>query len=213
MSVGNHTVTANYSGDSGYSSSADNIIVVVSAAPPPSFSISGPNVTVMRGATTGNTSTITVTPSGSFTGSVALTAQVTGSPAGAQYAPTFSFGATSPISITDTNPKTATLTIGTTAATTAALALPARPGLRWLPVGGATLAGLLLLFVPTRRRNWRALLGMVALLALFASLSACGGGVSSSTSIAGTTQGAYTIIITGSSGTTSASKTITLTVQ
>jgi hypothetical protein len=38
---------------------------------------------VAPGATTGNTSTITVTPTGGFTGSVALTAALTTSPSGA----------------------------------------------------------------------------------------------------------------------------------
>ena len=85
---------------------------------PPGFTVSGAAVTVAPGATTGNTSTITVTPAGGFTGSVALTAAVTSGPANAQYPPTLSFGSTSPVSITGTAAGTATLTISTTASST-----------------------------------------------------------------------------------------------
>jgi hypothetical protein len=80
--------------------------------PPPSFTISGTGVTVTRGATTGNTSTITVTPAGSFTGSITLTAAVTSSPSGAVDPPTLSFGTTMPIDMTAANPETATLIAG-----------------------------------------------------------------------------------------------------
>ncbi len=186
-------------------------------AAPATFTVTGTNVTVTRGAATSNTSTITVTPSGGFTGSVSLSAQIISSPAGAQYAPTLSFGSTSPVSITDANAKAATLTITTTAAS-AALALPTRPGSPWLPASGAALAGLLLLFLPTRRHIRRGLLCIFALLGIFACLTACGGGSGSSGtggggSIAGTTTGAYTITITGASGATTATSNITLTVQ
>jgi len=67
----------------------------------PSFTVSGTAVTVSApGVTIGNTSTITVTPTGGFTGGVVLTAVVTNSPNGAQYMPTLSFGSTSPVGIT-----------------------------------------------------------------------------------------------------------------
>jgi hypothetical protein len=82
----------------------------------PGFTITGTAVTVTPGATTGNTSSIAVTPSGGFTGSVALTAAVTSSPSGALEPPTLSFGSTSPVSITGAAAGTATLTISTTAA-------------------------------------------------------------------------------------------------
>jgi len=64
-----------------------------------SFGITGASVTVVPGATAGNTSIVSVTPAGGFIGSVALTAAVTSSPADAQYQPTLSFGATTPVSI------------------------------------------------------------------------------------------------------------------
>jgi len=71
----------------------------VTVTGPPGFTITGTAVTLTAGATTGNTSTITVTPSGGFTGSVALTAAVTSSPSGAVDPPTLSFGSTSSVNI------------------------------------------------------------------------------------------------------------------
>jgi hypothetical protein len=82
----------------------------------PSFTLSGTAVSVPM-AGTGATSTVTVTPAGGFTGSVALTATVTSSPAGAASLPTSSFGSTSPVSITGTGAGTAALSVSTTAAT------------------------------------------------------------------------------------------------
>ncbi len=122
--IGIDTLTVAYSGDNYYQSATGTATVTVT----PGFTISGGAVTVSPGATTGNTSTITVTPSRGFIGSVAMTAAITSEPSGAQDLPTLSFGATSPVAITGASAGTATLTITTTAATSAALLRPARPG-------------------------------------------------------------------------------------
>ena len=188
------------------------------------FSISGTSVSVVSGATTGNTSTITVTPSGGFTGIVALSAAITSSPTGSQNPPTLSFGSTTPVSITGFGSGTATLTITTKAATSAALTYPRRPGTPWY-AGGSAPACLLLIVIPAhRRRSWT----MLGMLALFVSLSsgalACGGSLGSGGGsggggsgggggTAGTTAGSYTITVTGNSGTLSQTGTVTLTVQ
>ena len=184
----------------------------------PSFSIMGTPVNVAPGATTGNTSTITLTPSGGFTGGAALTASVASSPAGAQYPPTLSFGSTSPVNITGATGGAATLTITTTAATIGALSYPKRPGVPWYPAGGAALACLLLFGRPTRRSKWRTMSGMLAFfIALTGGVMACGGGGNggggSGGGIAGTTAGTYTITVTGASGATTAIGTVSLTVQ
>jgi len=182
------------------------------------FSVSGTAVSITPGATTGNTSTITVTPSGGFTGSVTLTAVITG-PAGAQDPPTVSFGTTSPVSITGANAGTATLTITTTAPTSAVLAHPERHGFRW-NAGGTTLAfGLLFgmgIGIPGRRRSWRTRLGApVLLVVLIAGLLACGSGSGGGGGggNSGTTPGTYTVTVTGTSGSTTAVGTFKLTVQ
>ena len=222
LATGSDTLTASYTPDSNSSSTYSNAsgtsaAVTVTSPASSNFTVSGTAVTLAPGATTGNTSNITVTPAGGFTGSVALTASVTSSPAGAQYLPSLSFGSTSPASITGTSAGTATLTITTTAATSAALVHPKRPGVPWYAAGGATLACILLFGIPARRRSWQTMLGMVALLvALTGGVLACGGGGSTGgggTKNPGTTAGTYTVTVTGTSVSTTATGTVTLTVQ
>jgi subtilase family serine protease len=180
----------------------------------PCFILDGVSVTVTPGAITANTSTITITPGGGFTGNVALTTAITSSPVDAQYPPTLSFGSTTPVSITGASAGTATLTVSTTAPTTATLSYPAHPGNPWYVTGGVTLACLLLIGIPTRRRGWRAMLGMLALLVVLAGgVIACGGGSGGGGGNPGTTLGTYTITVTGISGTITATNTISLTVQ
>jgi hypothetical protein len=82
-----------------------------------SFSLSnGGGISIAPGATTNNTSTITVTPANSFTGTVTLSCSVTG-PSGATSPTTCALSPTS-VSITDTNAQQSTLTATTTSTTT-----------------------------------------------------------------------------------------------
>jgi 6-phosphogluconolactonase (cycloisomerase 2 family) len=84
-----------------------------------SFSLTNSGgISVSAGATSGNTSIITVTPSSSFTGSVALTCAVTTSLSSPVSAATCSLSPTS-VSISGTTAETATLTATTTSTTTA----------------------------------------------------------------------------------------------
>jgi subtilase family serine protease len=224
LAVGADTLSGTYTPDAAsstiYKGASGSGAVTITAPPPPSFTIKGAAVTVFAGATTGNTSTITVAPVGGFTGSVALTAAVTSSPAGAVHPPTFSF-APSPVPIAGGSNGTATLTISTTAATTTAMAHPDRRGAPWRAAGGAALACILLFGIPARRRNWRNMLGMLVLLALLGGgMLACGGsggnaggGGGGGTSIPGTTAGSYTVTVTGAAGTETETCTVNLTVQ
>lgn len=188
----------------------------------PSFTIAGTAVTVPQGATTGNVSTVTVTPVGGFTGSVALTAAVTSSPANALVPPTLSFGMTTPVNITSNRAGTAALTIATTpdkgSCFTSSVAAHRTP---LYAAGGTFLAGIFLLCIPTRNRRWRTMLGALAfLVALTGGMLACGGArmtvacpASTNVVMAGTTPGAYTITVTGTSGSTTATGTVSLTVN
>jgi hypothetical protein len=192
----------------------------VTVAPPSSrFSLAGTAVSIAPGATTGNTSTITLTPAGGFTGSVTMTAVLATSPAGAIDPPTLSFGSTSPISITGTSGGTAALTIATTASTTPPCnaANQVKPRMPWY-AGGAALACLILIGIPARRRRWQSLLGILLLsVALCGGVLACGGSGGSTAcagpTSSGTTAGTYTITVTGTSGADVATSTVTLTVQ
>jgi hypothetical protein len=190
----------------------------------PTVTVSGTNVTVAHGATSGNASTVTVTPANGFTGSVTLTAAVTSSPSGAVYPPTLSFGSTSPVAIAGAAGATATLTIATTATSGVALTEPMDRRFPWQS-SGAVLAGLLVfgISIPRRRGRFKTL-GMFGFLFLVAGgMLACGGGGGSSSGgtgggggnyIPGTTAGTYVVTVTCSSGaTTLSSGTLTLHVQ
>jgi len=217
LAVGSDTLTATYSGDSNYSPGTNTETVTVNAAQPATFTAAGTAVSLAPGATSGNISTITLTPSGGFTGSVTLTAAIASTPAGAVDLPTFSFGATSPVSITDSNAKTATMTVSTTAATSAAMHRPARPGAGLL--GGGSVLACVLLFGFSERRKWRqTMLGMLVLLALLGGgVVSCGGGGGGGggggNGNPGTTPGSYTVTVTGTSGSTTAQCTVTIQVQ
>ncbi len=184
------------------------------------FALSGTAVTVAAGATTGNTSTITITPSNGFTGSVALSATVTSSPAGAVYPPTLSLGTTNPVSITSGGAGTATLAISTTAPSMSAARYPNRPTGLWLAEGGAVVLACFVIFGDSaKRRRRQQLVAMLGLLVILASGAlACGGsgGLGNGgghQSTPGTTSGSYTITVTGVSGSVTQSTIIALTVQ
>jgi len=222
LTPGTAMLEVQYTGDGNYNPASGSASIEVTNVLP-SFAISGTNVTIAtRGATTGNVSTITVTPTAGFTGIVTLSASVTASPAGAQYLPTFNFGTTNPVQITSTTLGTATLTISTTAATHGALSYPVRGGNPWSAIGGAALGCILLIGIPGRRRRWQTFLGMAALFATLSSgILACGGGGGSSskgggnggTTVAGTTPGTYTVKIIGNSSTNTDFGVLTVTVQ
>ena len=220
VGTGTHQVDASYLGNSVYSASVSST-VGLTAVTPPSFAIAGTGVTVTAGATTGNTSTITITPAGGFTGSVALTAALTSSPNNAVDAPTFTFGATTPVSITGVAAGTATLTIATTARATGSGSCTASNStprnIPWYAGGGAVLACVFLLGIPARRRRLRNVIGMLAMLvAIAGGLLACGGSSGGGCTVPVspfTTPGNYTITVTGTSGTLTEAGTVSLTVQ
>jgi hypothetical protein len=195
--------TVNVSGTSGTLSQGTSVSVTVTGpAPVPSFALSSVAITNVTPGTPA-TSTITVTPSGGFTGAVALACAVTTSPTGATEAPTCSV--TAPPAIAGTTAVTATLTVNSTAATTAALGnqLP-----RSFVMGsGAAIASLFFLLLPNRRRRLSLLLSLITLAVFAGAMVGCGGGSTAPSSTgsgnAGTTPGAYVITITGTSGTVS----------
>lgn len=181
----------------------------VSVNPPPAFAISGgsSSLTITPGATTGNTVPITTTPSNGFTGTVNLSCSI--SPAAVSNPPTCSLSPAS-VTITGAGTQTSTLTISTTAATTAENHLKK---LLW-PSAGTALALVLMVGVPRRRRGWLTMLGVLVLSTAVGAIG-CGGGVSGGSSgTTGTAAGTYTITVTGTSGNvTGTVGTIVLTVQ
>jgi hypothetical protein len=216
LATGSDTLTASYSGDSNYTAASNTAKVTVTAATPPppvSLTITGTAVTVAPGATTHNISTITVTASSSCSCAVALTAAITSSPAGAQNPPTLSFGATTPVSLMTANTGSAILSVDTAAPGVAPhVSSDNKPS--WLPAGGAVLACVLILGIPSGRRRGQRMFGQVMLgsILLLAALSAGLLGCTSPLK-GGTTPGTYTVTVTGTSGAPTATGIVTLTVQ
>jgi trimeric autotransporter adhesin len=205
--AGAYAVTV--SGVNGTNTQTSVVNVTVNAAPTGTFALSSSgSIIVTRGATTGNTSTIAVTPSGGFTGTVSLSCAIT--PTASNAAASCSLNPTS-VNVTGASAQTVTLTVNTTAAT--AFNQPLK--LFWPSTGGAVLA-VLFFFVPRRRRNWLAMMGMLIVLVSGIAIGCGGGGIKSgggNTGNTGTTPGTYTVTVTGTSGTTSKTATVSLTVN
>jgi N-acetylneuraminic acid mutarotase len=175
---------------------------------PGSFSITGTAVSVAPGATTGNTSTITLTPSGGFNGLISLSCAIT--PRAASDPATCSMPASATISSSAT--QTVTLTVNTTPATSALN----RKRRFFRPLaGGTALACILLVGIPARRRRrWSILAMLVLLFAVVGGALGCGGGGNGGGGgNPGTTPGTYVITVTGTSGPITQTGTVSLTVQ
>ena len=213
-------VTVTITGTSGSLTETTSIALTITAEPGFTAGSGGTtSMTLTPGATTGNTGTISAAGTNGFAGTVNLTCAVSTTIANGNDPPTCSLNPAS-LSLSGTAAQTSTLTVATTAATSAALVHPGRPGIPWYAAGGATLAGLLLFGIPARRRRWQTIAGMLVLLVVLSEgLIACGsgGGGSSSgggggTPNPGTTEGTYTLTVTGTGTSSGSSASVTATV-
>ena len=211
--TGNYQVTV--TGTSGSLTATSEVGVAVAAPPPADFAVSnGGNITVTRGATSNNTSMITVQSKNSFNSAVSLTCSI--SPIAASDPATCGFDKTS-ITPAANGTATATLTITTTAATTA---MNDQKPVFWSTAGGGlALACALFFWIPKKRRSWLAMFVLLVFLASMAGM-ACGGGGGNGGGGGGggggnpgTTPGTYTVTVTGTAGSLSHNTTVSLTVQ
>jgi hypothetical protein len=212
--VGGNTAYVGFTGGTGGLSASQKIISWTYSAQStgggggsnPSFTMSGPAVSISSPGGS-NTAALTITPSGGFTGTVTLSCAVTSSPANAVDPPTCSVS--QPSAISNSQAVTATLTVNTTASQSASLG-----GSKLTLGSGFTIAALVFLFLPRRRRTWQALLGLLVFAILIAGASGC---VSSSGNVKtgglGTTAGTYTVTVTGTSGSLTENTTVAVTVQ
>jgi trimeric autotransporter adhesin len=213
---GSYTVTVT-AGSAGSLNATTSLTVNVPAnvpAAPLGFTLSSTGVTIASPGTNA-TSTITITPSGGFTGSVALSCAVTGGPMGGADAPACSVAA--PPAITRATAVTATLTVSTTAASAAThSAARVQYPPRVAAAGGALIAMASLLFFrfPIRRRKTITQLSLLPIATLISAAIGCGGTkIAAPPANPGTAPGSYTVTVTGSSGAIKATTAVTVTVN
>jgi hypothetical protein len=187
--------------------SANTIVsVTVTQSVAPGFSLSATSpVAISPGASV--TSTITATGAGGYAGTVSLSCALTTGPTGATGPPSCTVTSGSPITLSaGTATGTAIVTVTTSAPTTGSLIRPRiEKGHDATSLAGAALALLVFLGIPARRRGWRAMLGLLILLAALGGLSACGGasvnsgggGGGGGGNNTGTTAGTYTFTVSG----------------
>jgi hypothetical protein len=191
LSVGQHNITAVYTGTQGFSASTSNVVAEVISAADFSLSASPASLSVYTGEAASYT--VTIAPGAGFDLPVALTC------AQAPVTITCSF---SPSTVTGGN-WSSTLVVQTHApkSGTTTSALSAR-------LGFTALAGILLFFIPRgprrRRHIWPMFLLFLAALAAATAITACGGPGSLS---GGTQAGAQTITVAATA--TNGSQTLT----
>jgi len=213
QTVGGNTAYVGFTGGTGGLSATQKIISWTYSTQSsgggggtPSFAMNGDpaNISSPGGSTT---STVTITPSGGFTGTVTMSCAITSSPANAVDPPTCAVS--QPTAISGTQAVTSTLTINTTGSQSAANINPmAKLG------GGCALAVLVFFFLPRRRKTWQAMLGLLVFVVLIASASGCGGsGAIQTQTSPGTTAGTYTVTVTGTSGSLTENTAVSVTVK
>jgi subtilase family serine protease len=174
----------------------------------PSYTLAGTAVTIASPGAVG-TSTMTVAATNGFNGTVALTCTP---PASATALITCSV--TPSVSVNGSN-ATATLTINTIAATVA-MSSPVNRfhGMSWFAVsGGGLFAGILLLGAPSRGRKSTAMLGLLLLVFAVTGIGCGVGSSKKSTTVGGTPEGNYTVIVTAVSGSITQTANVAVTVE
>ena len=160
------------------------------------------------------TSTITVTGTNGFTGSVGLTCSV--SPLPANSAPTC-FASPSSVALSaTTTTATANLRISTTAGLNSGLRPEKGPNkLGYFGASmGLVLACIFMLVLPRPRKHWTSSLGLIVLVLMGVALSSCSSGSGGSSRINfGTPAGSYTVTLTASGGGTAQTTNVAVTVQ
>jgi subtilase family serine protease len=190
FSIGSHSVTAGYSGDSSYNASSASAITFTVAKATPTIFLTTANATVNAGQSI--TLTVLVESNGvglAPTGSVTISGGPSGTPTSATLSPTVD-----PFHNTTAGVATITIPASATAAR-ATMPAPLNHSDGWLAGGGAALACILLFGIPARDRRWRNMLGLIVIALVTATFGiGCGSGSGSNSGFGGgTTKGTYTI--------------------
>ena len=205
LTVGTNAITAVYAGDSHFNGTSAKVSVSVTAlAPDFALSATPSGMTLQQGQT--GVVTLGLAANSTFAGTV-----------------TFTCSGTPGESTCNVNPASVSMTAGQTATATVVVATSAHggtyqannDGLWGKTAGGLSLAGLLFLLLPRRRRMPR-MLSLVAFLALTlatAAVSGCSSSGSGNSNNSGTPVGSTTLTVTATSGTITHTQTITVQVN
>ncbi len=195
LPVGQHIVSATYSGDTVYVASSGSVSINVT--PQPSFTVAAGTSTINVAKGSSATGTVDLAATNGFIGSVALTCAVT--PVRTE-GPTCSLTPTSVSLDTANTTAQSVVTVATTG--THVRASVGASGMPWWATGAFGIVGLALLGVPARRRRMCTFM-LVLMLVVSIIIVGCGGGSETNDrqrSDSGTPVGAYTIVVTASSG-------------
>jgi hypothetical protein len=195
------TLTANYSGDVNYYPAVGTATVSVTESV---YAVAVPTAPTAIASPGGSTTATVVVSSGYlYSGTVALSCALKSGPANsAGDAPTCSITSGSSVNMSAgaPNPTSSTASVITTAVTSE-LVYPKLHGGGWAGAGGgAILALLVFLGIPSQRRKWRQMLGALVLMAAIGSLAACSstsGSTINNQGNPGTTAGNYVFTVTG----------------
>ena len=200
LESGSDTLTVAYTPASGsaYSANSGMATVIVTASV---FTVAATAPTAISSPGGSTTSTVTVTGSNGYAGTVTLTCALASEASqGDIDPPSCSVGGGGTVTLSSgTTSGTAQISFSSTAATSE-LAYPKLGGKfggrgGWAGAGGGAVLALLLFFgVPARRRSWRTMVGMLVLMVMLGSLAGCGGGTISTPT--GTTPDTYTFTVT-----------------
>lgn len=204
LTAGLHNITAAYSGDANFAASTSTVVVIDAGAP--DYAVSIPNASATVSAGQAATISISVAPQHGFSG--AVTFGCSGLPASASCS--FNPASVSPSG----SAASTTLTISTTSRSLAASARPVRkPGAPVLATALFVLCGVILVGTG-KKRKWQSVTLMLCALLLVGGLIACGGShTPQNTQTQGTPAGTFSVVVTATSGSTSHSSTVTLTVR
>jgi hypothetical protein len=202
LSVGSHTISATYGGDSdtNANSATAGSITVTALVPAFSVSASPSSLTITQGQS--GTATLTVTANAAYSGTVKFSCG--GLPANASC--TFT-----PASLQLSASQTASETMVINTSAPSANAQVKRLGLVG-PSAGIVVAGLFLLVLPVRRRGAKTGVLIAALTLSLVIVSGCGSGstMTASPSVPGTPMGQSTVKVTVVDSVSSSSQTATI---
>lgn len=204
LSPGTHSITAVYAGDATNQGSTSSPLMLTIAPISAAVTPSTPT-TVSAGASV--TASVSITAAASYAGSVNLGCAVTYLGQGRDANPPACSLNPASITLTAGSTGTATLTVATTAPSSANLK-PLASTVAW---AGTGLAGFLLLFA---RRRARLLLALVAAIVFQAGLNGCGSTPAPNhPANRGTATGTYTVSISSTAGTVTTNQSFNITVQ